>query len=50
VTFLLVQLSGIRLMEQGITERRRDYRDYMDSTNTFWPWMPREQVKGELYE
>ncbi|MGB0669336.1 MAG: DUF1295 domain-containing protein [Porticoccaceae bacterium] len=50
VTFLLLKLSGIRLMERGITERRCDYQDYIQSTNAFWPWMPREQVEGELYE
>ncbi|MDG1200632.1 MAG: DUF1295 domain-containing protein [Porticoccaceae bacterium] len=50
VTFLLLKLSGISLMERGITQRRSDYEDYMQCTNTFLPWMPREQVKGELYE
>ena len=50
VTFLLVKLSGISLMERGITERRSGYQDYMQSTNTFLPWMPREQVKAQLYE
>jgi steroid 5-alpha reductase family enzyme len=50
VTWLLLKLSGISLMESGITQRRRDYQGYMQSTNTFLPWPPREQVKGELYE
>jgi steroid 5-alpha reductase family enzyme len=50
ITGLLLKVSGIRLMEKGITQRRADYGHYMQSTNTLFPWVPREQVNGELYE
>ena len=50
VTFLLLKLSGISLMERGITQRRNDYGGYMQSTNSFFPWVPREQVEGDLYD
>jgi steroid 5-alpha reductase family enzyme len=37
MTFLLLKVSGVSLMEKGITERRADYRRYIESTNAFFP-------------
>jgi steroid 5-alpha reductase family enzyme len=41
MTFLLLKVSGVALLEQTITERRPEYRDYIDSTSAFLPWFPR---------
>jgi steroid 5-alpha reductase family enzyme len=41
MTLLLLKVSGVSLMEKGITERRADYRRYIQTTNAFIPGMPR---------
>ena len=45
---LLIKLSGIRHMERGITERRPDYRQYMETTSAFIPWKPAQKVGTDL--
>jgi steroid 5-alpha reductase family enzyme len=40
MTILLLKVSGVALLEQTITGRRPDYRDYMTRTNAFLPWFP----------
>lgn len=40
MTFLLLKVSGVALLEQTITERRPEYRDYIQKTNAFLPWFP----------
>lgn len=44
MTFLLMKLSGVENMEQGIVSRRPDYQIYIDSTNAFFPGGPRRKV------
>lgn len=41
MTVLLLRVSGVRLLEQDITERRPAYRDYIARTNAFFPGPPR---------
>jgi steroid 5-alpha reductase family enzyme len=41
MTFLLLKVSGVALLEQTITERRPEYREYIEHTNAFVPWFPR---------
>lgn len=41
MTVLLLKVSGVALLEQTITERRPDYREYIASTSAFFPWLPR---------
>lgn len=41
MTLLLLKVSGVSLMEKGITERRSQYREYIESTNAFFPGKPR---------
>ena len=42
MTFLLLRVSGVVLMEKDIVERRPGYREYIDRTNAFLPGIPRE--------
>ena len=42
MTFLLLRVSGVTLLESGIAERRPAYRDYVNSTNAFFPGLPRD--------
>jgi steroid 5-alpha reductase family enzyme len=41
LTFLLVRVSGVALLESTIAERRPGYRDYVARTSAFVPWFPR---------
>jgi steroid 5-alpha reductase family enzyme len=41
VSFLLLRVSGVTLLEKDIGERRPDYRDYIRRTNAFFPGPPR---------
>ena len=41
MTFLLLKVSGVALLEKDISERRPAYRQYMASTPAFFPWFPR---------
>jgi steroid 5-alpha reductase family enzyme len=40
MTFLLVKVSGVALLEKDIAERRPAYRDYLERTSAFIPWWP----------
>lgn len=41
ITVLLLRVSGVRLLEQDIAERRPAYREYIARTSAFVPWPPR---------
>lgn len=41
MTWLLLKVSGVVLLEQGMAERRPAYRDYMARTSAFVPRPPR---------
>lgn len=42
MTVLLLKVSGVRLLEKDIAERRPAYRDYVARTNAFIPGPPRQ--------
>ena len=41
MTFLLLRVSGVTLLEKDISERRPAYQDYVRRTSAFIPWFPR---------
>jgi steroid 5-alpha reductase family enzyme len=41
MTWLLLRVSGVSLLEQDIGERRPGYREYIECTNAFIPGPPR---------
>lgn len=41
MTWLLLKVSGVALLEQDIAQRRPEYRDYLTRTNAFVPGPPR---------
>ena len=41
LTFLLLRVSGVSLLESTIVERRPGYREYVRRTSAFVPWFPR---------
>lgn len=44
MTFLLLKVSGVALLEKDIGERRPDYRAYVARTNAFIPGRPRARA------
>jgi steroid 5-alpha reductase family enzyme len=50
VTFLLLKVSGVALLEKDIAERRPAYRDYIARTSAFIPWPPRRPDDGRTGE
>ena len=43
MTFLLLKVSGVALLERSLSERSAEYRDYMRRTSSFIPLPPRRQ-------
>jgi steroid 5-alpha reductase family enzyme len=41
MSFLLLRVSGVAMLEKTITERRPEYREYVASTNSFFPGPPK---------
>lgn len=41
MTFLLMRISGVTLLERSIAQRRPDYARYKAATSAFVPWFPR---------
>ncbi|GAB4481488.1 MAG: DUF1295 domain-containing protein [Anaerolineales bacterium] len=46
MTFLLVRVSGVAMLEETLRETKPDYWAYIHRTNAFFPWFP----KGENIE
>jgi steroid 5-alpha reductase family enzyme len=46
MTFLLLRVSGVALLEKDIHERRPDYDAYIKRTNAFIPGLPRDDRKA----
>lgn len=50
MSFLLLKVSGVVMMEKDMTERRPDYQRYINSTNAFFPGIPGNSNYSELKE
>jgi len=44
MSFLLLRVSGVALLEKTIVKRRPEYEDYVRRTNTFFPGVPRDRA------
>jgi len=42
MTFFLMKVSGVPMLEKALAERREGYREYMRRTSPFFPWPPRK--------
>jgi steroid 5-alpha reductase family enzyme len=45
ITFLLLKVSGVTLVEKDIMERRPEYREYLETTSAFIPWFRKRQTQ-----
>lgn len=43
MTFLLVRVSGVTLLEKSLRDTRPGYADYVARTSAFFPWPPRRR-------
>jgi len=43
ITFLLLKVSGVTLLEKTIVEKRPAYRAYKENTSAFIPWFPKKK-------
>jgi steroid 5-alpha reductase family enzyme len=41
MTFLLLRVSGVALLERSIGKRHPEYADYVERTSAFFPRPPR---------
>ena len=39
--YLLLKVTGVKLLESDIANRRPEYKTYIEKTNAFVPWLPR---------
>jgi len=42
MTYLIVQVSGVKMLEADMAERRPAYREYMERTSAFFPLPPKK--------
>jgi len=43
MTFLLLRVSGVSLLERTLKKAKPGYEKYMNSTNSFFPWFPKRK-------
>ena len=43
MTFLLLRVSGVALLEKGLRGTKPEYRDYVERTSAFFPWFPKRR-------
>jgi steroid 5-alpha reductase family enzyme len=46
LTFTLLRISGVTLLDQALVERKPKYADYIASTPAFFPWPRRRRLAG----
>jgi steroid 5-alpha reductase family enzyme len=44
ITFLLLKVSGVAMLERDISKRRPDYQAYIRRTPAFVPWFPKKEA------
>lgn len=42
MTFLLLKVSGVDLLEKSLREGKPEYNEYVKKTNSFIPWFPKQ--------
>ena len=41
--YLLIKVTGVKLLEADIAHRRPGYQSYVKKTNAFLPWFPKRE-------
>jgi steroid 5-alpha reductase family enzyme len=42
ITFMLLRVSGVAMLEKGLKETKPEYQDYAARTSAFIPWFPKK--------
>lgn len=42
MTFLIIKVSGVSLLEVSLKDKKPDYQEYIQKTNSFFPWFPKK--------
>lgn len=50
ISFLLLKVSGVAMLEADIAQRRPAYADYIRRTSAFLPWFPSRPQRSEAQE
>jgi steroid 5-alpha reductase family enzyme len=45
MSFLLLRVSGVTLLEKSLSGRIADYTEYVRTTSSFIPWPPKQEFK-----
>jgi steroid 5-alpha reductase family enzyme len=43
MTALIIKVSGVALLERSLSEQKPHYRDYIERTSAFIPWLPKKK-------
>ena len=46
MTILLLKVSGVKLLESTITQRRPEYATYIETTSAFFPWFHKRKQQN----
>jgi steroid 5-alpha reductase family enzyme len=42
MTYLIVKVSGVSLLERTLIHKKPNYKEYIQKTNSFFPWFPKK--------
>lgn len=42
MTFLIIRVSGVSLLEKSLSDTKPKYHEYIRKTNSFFPWFPKK--------
>lgn len=42
MTLLIIKVSGVALLEKTLNKTKPQYREYIEKTNSFFPWFPKK--------
>jgi steroid 5-alpha reductase family enzyme len=42
MTFLIIEVSGVAMLERNLKEKKPGYKEYIERTNAFFPWFPKK--------
>ncbi|MDB4835016.1 DUF1295 domain-containing protein [Cyclobacteriaceae bacterium] len=45
MTILLLKISGVSMLEKGLKKTKPQYQDYIERTNSFLPWFPKNKTE-----
>jgi steroid 5-alpha reductase family enzyme len=42
MTALIIKVSGVALLEKSLTDQKPQYKEYIQKTSAFLPWLPKK--------